>query len=30
MAMAAGELDPFNHAVSFVVRCDDQAEVDRY
>jgi predicted 3-demethylubiquinone-9 3-methyltransferase (glyoxalase superfamily) len=30
MAMAAGELDPFNHAVSFVVRCNDQAEVDRY
>jgi predicted 3-demethylubiquinone-9 3-methyltransferase (glyoxalase superfamily) len=30
MAMTAGPLDPFNHAVSFVVDCDDQAEVDRY
>jgi predicted 3-demethylubiquinone-9 3-methyltransferase (glyoxalase superfamily) len=29
-AMSAGPLDPFNHAVSFVVRCDDQAELDRY
>ena len=29
-AMSAGPLDPFNHAVSFVVNCDDQAEVDRY
>jgi predicted 3-demethylubiquinone-9 3-methyltransferase (glyoxalase superfamily) len=29
-AMSAGSLDPFNHAVSFVVNCDDQAEVDRY
>jgi predicted 3-demethylubiquinone-9 3-methyltransferase (glyoxalase superfamily) len=29
MAMSAGPLDPFNHAVSFVVNCDDQAEVDR-
>src|SRR3954469_25055522 len=29
-AMAAGPLDPFNHAVSFVVRCETQAEVDRY
>lgn len=29
-AMSAGKLDPFNHAVSFVVRCEDQAEVDRY
>jgi predicted 3-demethylubiquinone-9 3-methyltransferase (glyoxalase superfamily) len=28
--MSAGPLDPFNHAVSFVVNCDDQAEVDRY
>jgi predicted 3-demethylubiquinone-9 3-methyltransferase (glyoxalase superfamily) len=28
--MSAGPLDPFNHAVSFVVHCDDQAEVDRY
>jgi predicted 3-demethylubiquinone-9 3-methyltransferase (glyoxalase superfamily) len=29
-AMSAGPLDPFNHAVSFVVKCDDQAELDRY
>jgi predicted 3-demethylubiquinone-9 3-methyltransferase (glyoxalase superfamily) len=29
-AMAAGPLDPFNHAVSFVVNCDSQAEIDRY
>jgi predicted 3-demethylubiquinone-9 3-methyltransferase (glyoxalase superfamily) len=29
-AMSAGQLDPFNHAVSFVVNCEDQAEVDRY
>jgi predicted 3-demethylubiquinone-9 3-methyltransferase (glyoxalase superfamily) len=29
-AMTAGQLDPFNHAVSFVVNCEDQAEVDRY
>jgi len=30
MAMSAGPLDPFNHAVSFVVDCEDQAELDRY
>ena len=29
-AMTAGQLDPFNHAVSFVVNCDTQAELDRY
>lgn len=29
-AMSAGPLDPFNHAISFVVTCDDQAEIDRY
>ncbi len=29
-AISAGPLDPFNHAVSFVVLCDDQAEIDRY
>jgi predicted 3-demethylubiquinone-9 3-methyltransferase (glyoxalase superfamily) len=29
-AMTAGPLDPFNHAVSFVVACEDQAELDRY
>jgi predicted 3-demethylubiquinone-9 3-methyltransferase (glyoxalase superfamily) len=28
-AMNAGPLDPFNHAVSLVVSCDDQAELDR-
>jgi predicted 3-demethylubiquinone-9 3-methyltransferase (glyoxalase superfamily) len=28
--MSAGPLDPFNHAVSFVVNCDSQAELDRY
>ena len=30
MAMSAGPFDPFNHAISFMVNCDDQAEVDRY
>jgi predicted 3-demethylubiquinone-9 3-methyltransferase (glyoxalase superfamily) len=30
MAITAGPLDPFNHAVSFVVDCQDQAEIDRY
>ena len=29
-AMSAGPLDPFNHSVSFVVNCQDQAELDRY
>ncbi|MEO7852042.1 MAG: VOC family protein [Rubrivivax sp.] len=29
-AMSAGPLDPFNHAISFVVDCADQAEIDRY
>ena len=29
-AMSAGPLDPFNHAISFVINCDDQAELDRY
>ncbi|HEX8167613.1 MAG TPA: VOC family protein [Beijerinckiaceae bacterium] len=29
MAMSAGPLDPFNHAVSFMIECDDQAEIDR-
>jgi predicted 3-demethylubiquinone-9 3-methyltransferase (glyoxalase superfamily) len=28
--MSAGSLDPFNHAVSFVVNCENQAEIDRY
>ena len=30
MAISAGPLDPFNHAVSFLVGCDDQAEIDEY
>jgi len=30
VAMSAGPLDPFNHAVSFVVDCEDQRELDRY
>jgi predicted 3-demethylubiquinone-9 3-methyltransferase (glyoxalase superfamily) len=29
-AISAGPLDPFNHAISFVVHCEDQAEIDRY
>jgi predicted 3-demethylubiquinone-9 3-methyltransferase (glyoxalase superfamily) len=29
MAINAGPLDPFNHAFSISVECDDQAEVDR-
>ena len=28
-AISAGPLDPFNHAISFTVNCDDQAEIDR-
>ena len=30
VAMSAGPLDPFNHAISFVVNCSDQGEIDRY
>ena len=30
VAMSAGPLDPFNHAVSFVVNCETQDEIDRY
>jgi predicted 3-demethylubiquinone-9 3-methyltransferase (glyoxalase superfamily) len=30
MAISAGPLDPFNHSVSFIVECEDQAEIDRY
>lgn len=29
-AMSAGPLDPFNHAISLFVLCEDQAEIDRY
>jgi predicted 3-demethylubiquinone-9 3-methyltransferase (glyoxalase superfamily) len=28
-AINAGPLDPFNHAVSFVIQCETQAEIDR-
>jgi predicted 3-demethylubiquinone-9 3-methyltransferase (glyoxalase superfamily) len=30
MAMSAGPLDNFNHAISFMVECEDQREIDRY
>src|SRR5262245_4417202 len=29
-AMSAGPYEPFNHAISLMVECQDQAEVDRY
>jgi predicted 3-demethylubiquinone-9 3-methyltransferase (glyoxalase superfamily) len=29
LAISAGPLDPFNHAISFMVQCDSQAEIDR-
>ena len=29
-AFSAGPLDQFNHAISFVVNCDTQEEIDRY
>ncbi len=29
-AMSAGELDSFNHSISFVVSCETQQEIDRY
>jgi predicted 3-demethylubiquinone-9 3-methyltransferase (glyoxalase superfamily) len=29
MAITAGPLDEFNHSISFIVNCDDQAEIDR-
>jgi len=29
-AISAGPLDPVNHAISLVVVCNDQAELDRY
>jgi predicted 3-demethylubiquinone-9 3-methyltransferase (glyoxalase superfamily) len=30
MAMNAGPNDPFNEAISFLVNCDSQSEIDRY
>jgi predicted 3-demethylubiquinone-9 3-methyltransferase (glyoxalase superfamily) len=30
VAMSAGPLDQFNHAISLAVTCEDQAEIDRY
>ena len=30
MAISAGPLDPFNHAISFIVPCESQEELDRY
>ena len=30
MAIGAGPLDPFNHAISFAVHCADQAEIDHF
>ena len=30
VAFSAGPLDPFNHAVSFMIECDTQEEIDRY
>jgi predicted 3-demethylubiquinone-9 3-methyltransferase (glyoxalase superfamily) len=29
LAINAGPLDPFNHAISFVINCDTQDEIDR-
>src|SRR5215204_661021 len=29
LAMTAGPLDDFNHAVSFMIECEDQKEIDR-
>ena len=29
-AISAGPLDSFNHAISLMVKCNDQAEIDRY
>ena len=28
--MSAGPMDPFNHAISLAVQCEDQRELDRY
>lgn len=30
IAIAAGPLDSFNHAISLLVECETQAEIDRY
>jgi predicted 3-demethylubiquinone-9 3-methyltransferase (glyoxalase superfamily) len=30
MAMSAGQMDPFNHAISLMVYCADQEEIDQY
>jgi predicted 3-demethylubiquinone-9 3-methyltransferase (glyoxalase superfamily) len=30
IAMSSGQPDPFNHSVSLMVNCGDQAELDRY
>jgi predicted 3-demethylubiquinone-9 3-methyltransferase (glyoxalase superfamily) len=30
LAMSSSGKDPFNHSVSFLVNCADQAEIDRY
>jgi predicted 3-demethylubiquinone-9 3-methyltransferase (glyoxalase superfamily) len=30
LAISAGPLDSFNHAISLVVRCENQSEIDRY
>ena len=29
VAFSAGPLDDFNHAISFMIECDDQQEIDR-
>ena len=29
LALQAGKMDPFNHAFSIMVECDDQGEIDR-
>jgi predicted 3-demethylubiquinone-9 3-methyltransferase (glyoxalase superfamily) len=29
LAMSAGPMDEFNHAISFSIACEDQAEIDR-
>jgi predicted 3-demethylubiquinone-9 3-methyltransferase (glyoxalase superfamily) len=29
LALSAGPLDAFNHSISFMIECEDQAEIDR-